>query len=109
MDAIAMAAVIYTTISVLPRHKDVLHQRKIFPQLIERLQTQPADEARVKSVRLLQKSNRALDGSVSLIEWLTYSTLAILLLNSGVLLFCVFEFRRTQRRAKSPGPPLLYP
>src|SRR5438445_12603235 len=87
--------------------RDVIHQRQIFPHLVENLQNQPADEGRVNSLRLLQKSNRALDSSVSLIERLTYSTLAILLLNSGILLFCVFEFRRTQRRANFPVAPLL--
>jgi hypothetical protein len=104
INAIAIAAVIYM-ISVLPRHRDIIHQRQIFPQLIERLQTQTADEARVKSLRLLQKSNHALDNYVSLVESLTYSTLAILLLNAGVLLFCVFQFRRTQMPARSADSP----
>jgi len=106
IDGIAIGAMI-GMISVLRRHRDVIHQRQIFPHLVENLQNQPADEGRVNSLRLLQKSNRALDSSVSLIERLTYSTLAILLLNSGILLFCVFEFRRTQRRANSPVAPLL--
>jgi len=37
-------------ISILPWHRDRLHQRQIFPQVIERLQSQPPDQARVKSL-----------------------------------------------------------
>jgi len=105
IDAIGIGSVIYM-ISVFPRHRDILHERQIFPQVMERFRNQPADEARVKSLKLLQDLNHSLDSSVSLIEWLTYSTLTILLLNAGVLVFAFFEFRGTQRPARSAAAPI---
>jgi hypothetical protein len=106
IDGIAIVSVVYM-ISVLPRHRVVIHQREIFPQVVQNLQNQPADQGRLKSLTLLQKSNKALDSTVSLTEWLTYSTVTVLLLNAGVLVFCVYQFRGTKKTARSENLPVL--
>ena len=98
MIAINVVAVIgiSSVISFLPKPSVVRRQRQSFPQVVAKLQSERAEEARIHSVKLLEDMDRALNDSIDLINRLTYSVLILLVLNAGVFIFC-FSRLTTQK------------
>jgi hypothetical protein len=90
IDIIAMIYLIFTLPSPSTIHQ---HREVIFPQVIAKLQSQPADEARTNSLMLLEPSNRALKTSWHLINEMTRFFLGSAVINIGILTFCIYKVR----------------
>src|SRR6266480_3171788 len=90
MIAINMVAVIgiSSVISFLPKSSLVRRQRQSFPQVVAKLQSERAEDARIHSVKLLEDMDHAPNDSIDLINRLTYSILILLVLNACVFIFC---------------------